>query len=98
MALTDALIDDKKLTDDARQIVDRAQAAADIELKQVNLILGQQISAAVLQISNVIHGLLDGLQAIEDKSAADGHSLIDRLDGWTLTATATVTLNKPKSK
>ena len=94
MALTDALIDDQKLTADARQIVDRVQAVVEAELKQAGIIISQDISAAVLQISNVASGILTGAQAIEDKTMHDVAELLEKLDGWTLT----ITLNKPKPK
>ena len=82
--------------DQAVQLIDRLQAAEDTEVKQAALALGQQVMAAMEQVSNLLKAEIDGLQAIEEKGMADIGHLVDRLDGWHLDYSGTVALRKPK--
>ena len=83
------------------ELVDRAQLATDAELKQVNLIIGQQINGAMVQLSNLLSAALLGLQATEGRAAADLKELRDSCDGWTATITIppiTIRLTKPRGE
>jgi hypothetical protein len=80
MALSDVLLNDEKLQAEIDAIVDRIQKAFDVELHQVNDMLGGQLTSALTQLGNVASGVGINLQ-----------NVIDRLDGWTVT----IKLNKP---
>ena len=62
--------------------IDRLQLAEDAEIKQLALVIGQQTTVALSQISNLIKAEIDGLASIEDRGVADLRAL---LDGATLT-------------
>jgi len=62
-------------------IVDRAQQALGAERVALLAALDAREGPLVLQLSNLLAGALQGLQATEDKAAGDLHGLLDRLNG-----------------
>jgi hypothetical protein len=82
--------------DQTAQLIDRLQSAEDAEVKQISTALGQEVTAFMGQLSNLIKAEIDGLSAIEDKGMADIERLIKGLDGWHLEYSGTVLLKKPE--
>lgn len=62
-------------------------------------VIQRQANSGALQLSNIVQGTLLGIQATEDKAAADVRGLLAGLDGWTLDITIppiTLRLSAPK--
>ena len=53
-------------------------------IPQLEAVIQRRVDSAIEQASNVIHGVLVGVQGIEDKSATDVRGILASLDGWTV--------------
>lgn len=67
------------------QIIDPALTRLNNEtLPATGAALSAVLTPAIAEISNVLNGVLQGLQATADKAVADLHTEIAALDGWTV--------------
>jgi hypothetical protein len=61
--------------------------------------LAARLNAGMEQVSNVVAGVLVGLQGIEDKTNSDVKTLMESMDGWQLEITVppiTIKLKRAK--
>ena len=67
--------------------MDRAHAALDEVVNRAGTALNGELNSAAAQLSNIVSGALQGLQAALDKEVAAVQSTIAALDGWTVEIT-----------
>ena len=99
MGIANNLIGTDEIRNELMQVVDRAHVELDETVDRAAKEIGEQGTALIGQASNVIHGLLTGVQAVLDKAVTDLNATIAGLDGWTATITIqpiTIRLDKPQ--
>jgi hypothetical protein len=81
MALEDILVNNPEMAKMVTAIVDHATQQLNQSVDRALTGVDERIAVLMTQLTNELSGVIQGIQAIEDKAVADIHGIVDRLNG-----------------